>query len=487
MDQATEKALRDALGLLQKGEQEEAAAILARILARSPRNEQAWYLLSFALVERERQIYALQRVLRINPDNEQAQARLAVLSGPAVGPVPPPPLISRRAPIVPGPLQSPSRLMKVQPAHVEPQFPRARPIPVMKTVIEWSDNPYPAKGSNPSAAATTAPARILSFPGVGARPEAEFSRTQRMRIRLKLMWRRFREDWRAFSESRLALLGLALIAVFGLMAIAHPILMGTVWPSGIYDPVTGFDLNVFPHPSLPVRGHILGTDSLGRDVLSMLLAATGPTFVLGITAALTTAVVGTVLSVIAAYFRGPADVAITNLADVFLLFPAPIIMVIIGARFRDLGPVPLGLIYGFVTGAGATVLVLRAHALQVVSKPFMEAAHAAGGGAIHQITKHLLPAMLPLAALQMMIAVVGAVVADGFISFFGLTRTTSNWGTVIYDGFVYAGISNSQGGLWHMLLPAALCFSLFALGFYLVSRGLHLVASPALRDDRPRR
>jgi peptide/nickel transport system permease protein len=117
----------------------------------------------------------------------------------------------------------------------------------------------------------------------------------------------------------------------------------------------------------------------------------------------------------------------------------------------------------------------------------MEAAHAAGGGAIHQITKHLLPAMLPLAALQMMIAVVGAVVADGFISFFGLTRTTSNWGAVIYNGFVYAGISNAQGSLWHMLLPAALCFSLFALGFYLVSRGLHLVASPALRDDRPRR
>ena len=133
MDQATEKALRDALGLLQEGEQEEAAAILARILTRSPGNEQGWYLLSFALVERERQIYALQRVLRINPDNEQAQARLAVLSGPAVGPVPPPPLISRRAPIVPGPLQSPSRLMKVQPAHVEPKFPPARPIPVMIT------------------------------------------------------------------------------------------------------------------------------------------------------------------------------------------------------------------------------------------------------------------------------------------------------------------------------------------------------------------
>jgi peptide/nickel transport system permease protein len=228
----------------------------------------------------------------------------------------------------------------------------------------------------------------------------------------------------------------------------------------------------------------LGTDTLGRDVLSMLLAATTPTFLVGLTAALTTAFVGTLMSVIAAYFRGAPDAIITNLADVFLLFPAPIIMVIVGARFRDLGPVPLGMIYGLVTGAGATVIVMRAHALQVVSKPFMEAAHLAGGGALHIITKHLLPAMLPLAALQMMIAVSGAVVADGFISFFGLTRTVNNWGTLIYDAFVYGGIGGASTSMWHMLLPAAICFSLFALGFYLVSRGLHRVASPTIREEQ---
>jgi peptide/nickel transport system permease protein len=230
----------------------------------------------------------------------------------------------------------------------------------------------------------------------------------------------------------------------------------------------------------------LGTDTLGRDVLSMLLAATTPTFVLGLTAALTTAIVGTAMAVTAAYFRGAVDAVITNLADVFLLFPAPVIMVIIGARFRDLGPVPLGLIYGFVTGAGPTAIVLRAHALQVVYKPYMEAAHVAGGGAAHIIPKHLLPAMMPLAALQMMIAVTGAVVADGFISFFGLTRTVSNWGTLIYDAFVYKQLGSSGTSTWHMLLPAALCFSLFAMGFYLVSRGLHRVASPTIREEQGR-
>ena len=315
-------------------------------------------------------------------------------------------------------------------------------------------------------------------------PAVTHSRWHWFKIRAGLAWHRLKMDWAVFAQSRLAILGILLLLLFGAMAIAHPILINTVWPRGIYDPVTGFDMAIFPHPASPGPGHLLGTDTLGRDVLSMLLAATTPTFILGLTAALATAVVGTAMSVTAAYFRGMVDTIITNVADVFLLFPAPVIMVIIGARFRDLGPVPLGLIYGFVTGAGATALVMRAHALQVVSRPYMEAAKVAGGGAVHIITKHLLPAMLPLAALQMMIAVTGAVVADGFISFFGLTRTASNWGTLIYDAFVYADISTAAGATWHMLLPAALCFSLFAMGFYLVSRGLHRVASPTIREEQ---
>jgi peptide/nickel transport system permease protein len=213
----------------------------------------------------------------------------------------------------------------------------------------------------------------------------------------------------------------------------------------------------------------------------MILAATQSTFVVGLTAALMTALVGTTLSVLAAYFQGSVDTVITNLADVFLLFPAPIIMIIIGARFRELKPVHLGLIYGVVTGAGATTIVMRSHGLQVVAKPFMSAARIAGGGPFHMITTHMLPSMLPLAALQMMVAVTGAVVADGFISFFGLTRNVTSWGTIIYDALVYGSAVGDIAESWNMLVPASICFSLFALGFYLVSRGLHRVASPTLR------
>jgi len=490
MDQTIDDALQEALSLLKRNRAREASAILARVLARDPDNEQGWHMLSYTLQDPQKRTYALRRVLAINPANRAARAALQGIAGTATVPAP-----STALPSQPAPDSQEAVLQAPQPADETP------------TPLGSTHQPSPpalagtgAAGPPPSSLATrrglskghtaTATRKIIPFPGTTFAPERIYTPGQRLKIRARLSWRRLKGDWNVFSQSGLAVFGLVLIVLFALMAIAHPILMATIWPRAIYDPVTGFDMAVFPHPLPPAwveggsRAHLLGTDTLGRDVLSMLLAATTPTFVVGLTAALSTAFVGTLMSVIAAYFRGVPDAVITNLADVFLLFPAPIIMVIVGARFRDLGPVPLGMIYGLVTGAGATVIVMRAHALQVVSKPFMEAAYLAGGGALHIITKHLLPAMLPLAALQMMIAVSGAVVADGFISFFGLTRIVNNWGTLIYDAFVYGGIGGVSTSMWHMLLPAAICFSLFALGFYLVSRGLHRVASPTIREEQ---
>lgn len=313
-------------------------------------------------------------------------------------------------------------------------------------------------------------------------PSTTFSARQRLSIRLSLSRTRLAAAWKTFSQDRLAVLGLLLIAIFAIMAAAHPILMRTVWERRLFDPFTGFDPDLIPHPAAPTNVHLLGTDALGRDVLSMLLAATTPTFIIGLTAAVTTALLALLISIPAAYFRGKTDIMLTNLMDVMILLPAPILMVIIGARWRELGPMPLGLIYGTITGLGSAAIVLRTAALKVVAKPFMQAAHISGGGAAHIMFKHFLPNMLPLAALQMMIAVSGAVIADGFISFFGLQRTTLNWGTLIYDAFLYANIGGS-GSQWHVLLPAALSFSLFALAFYLVSRGLHRVADPRLHEN----
>jgi peptide/nickel transport system permease protein len=311
-----------------------------------------------------------------------------------------------------------------------------------------------------------------------ARPFPEH-RGRRRQMLGAVNWRRFRSSWRTFAESRIAVFGLALIVLFGIMSIAHPILRATVWQKGYYDPVTGYDMDLM-HPSSPSSRHLLGTDSLGRDVLSMLLSATRPTFVVGIAAALSTAVIATAIGVVSAYYRGAVDGILTHLSDAFLLLPAPILMVIIGMRFREIGPTPLGLIYGLVAGAGGAAIVMRSHALTVMNRPFIEAARIAGGGGRHIMVRHVLPHMLPLAALYMMLAVTGAVVADGFISFWGFSRSYLNWGTIIYSSFVYSSVLAS-GVEWHVLIPPSMALSLFAAAFYFVSRGLHRLADPRLR------
>ncbi len=312
-------------------------------------------------------------------------------------------------------------------------------------------------------------------------PEYHLGRRKKISVWLESHRRNLRAGWWIYTRNRLAVFGLVLFILYAVMAIAHPILMETVWPKGVYDPFTGYDLDIFIHPSLPSPRHLLGTDTLGRDVFSILLAATTPTFQMAIVAALTTALVGTVVGAVSAYYRGRVDGFFTHLADLSLLVPAPLLMVVIGFVL-DIKPVEFGLLYGVLTGLGGVAIVLRAHALTIVSRPFIEASKVAGGGAAHIIFRHLIPHMLPLAAVNMMLTVTGAVFADGFVAFLGLSRAKLNWGSMIYDAFTYQAISENLA--WNVLIPSALAISLFAAAFYFVSRGLQDVVDPRLADRR---
>lgn len=305
-------------------------------------------------------------------------------------------------------------------------------------------------------------------------------RVRRLRQSIGATWRRFKIAWQVFARSRLALLGMALLVTLLLMAIAHPILLATVWPRGIYDPVTGYDLNI-AHPSKPSFSHLLGTQITGIDIFSLLLVATRNSFTLGLTAGIVAAVIGVAIGVLAAYFRGNTDIVLSKLSDVFLLLPAPIFMAFVGAVSKSMGPFTLGVIYGLIAGIGSTAILMRTYALTIMAKSYIKVAQVAGGSAVYIIIRHVLTAMLPMVVLQMLLVATGAVVADGFLSFIGVTRYVVNWGTMLA---VSERLHEAIGGgtQWWAILPPVIAFSLFGLAFYLVSRGMHLVAEPRLRE-----
>lgn len=272
--------------------------------------------------------------------------------------------------------------------------------------------------------------------------------------------------------------GGTIILLFGVAALVYPLLIDTVWRGSVYNPVAGFDPSIV-HPSSMSARHLLGTDDLGRDVLSMLLAASRPVWVLSITAAVTTALFAVAVGSVGALFRGWVDGLLSHVSDGFLLLPAPIFVLIVAEQV-DLTPTRFGVIYGLITGLGAGAIVLRSQALRVMAEPFIDAARVAGAGRMRILVRHLVPHLVPMATLYMMLSVVGVVVAHGFAAYLGQAPSEVSWGGMVYYGITF-GRQFGLGIPWTALLAPALALSLFAGGFYMVSAGLREVLDPRLR------
>ena len=327
---------------------------------------------------------------------------------------------------------------------------------------------------------------------------------------------------RTFLRNRLAVIGLIIVLLFAGSLVVRVVLWQTVWEgqTRIYDPATGYDAPIERlvvvdevgdpateiersearldgfldarvgdvierpiQPAPPSGTHWFGTDPFGRDVFSMVLAGATPAFIVGITAALSTALFGSLVATLSAVFRGWVDAVLSKLSDVALLLPAPLAMIIVGAgAFEgDITPFWFGFLYGVVAGLGTTAIVLRAHALSVMGRPFIDAARVAGTGRMRLAFRHLLPHVVPLAGVSMFTAVVGAVVAHGFAAWLSFADDVVNWGAMMFMGLSLLGRLGGEIA-WNVLLAGALAISLFSTSFYLVSLGIRDVALP--RTDR---
>lgn len=309
-------------------------------------------------------------------------------------------------------------------------------------------------------------------------PVATSLQTPLWRVRLRLWMRGLRTNLALFAENPIGLVGVAIIFFFFMLTIIHPILMKTVWDKNTYHPWQGYDATVPAHPSPPSPTHLLGTDPLGRDVLSQLMWSTRSEFILGIVAALVTVFIATTIGAVSAYYGGMIDSFFMRLADIVLMMPFYTILIVMAALLDLTLPV-LAVVLGLLSGFGGATIIIKSQALTIKVRTYIEAARVAGGGDWHIISRHIIPNLLPISFYFMMITVNAAIASEAVLSFFGLLSIRMSWGLMIYTAS-YAGYL-LDFEKWWLIFPASISISSLCAAFYLVGRALDEIINPRLR------
>ncbi|HJS71307.1 MAG TPA: ABC transporter permease [Acidimicrobiia bacterium] len=282
--------------------------------------------------------------------------------------------------------------------------------------------------------------------------------------------------------------GLILVVFFLLVIVAHPVFQSTIWDREfrVYDPAIGYDARVI-HPSGPSADHWLGTDSLGRDVVSMFTYSARYSVVVALAAGLTIGVVSLLLGSIAAYKKGLVDSLITHFSDAMVFLPAILAVWIIGigADSTSFGALEVGVTFGVIYGLGPATATVRASAMSVMAKPFIDAARLAGAGMTRTVTRHMLPHLVPHAAVQAMIGIAGAVTAEAFLAFRSGVGDNVGFGYLVFEGLTYGELFSGVLNIpWWMMITGAVGITLLAGAFYLIGVGLREVFDPHSLDPR---
>lgn len=282
--------------------------------------------------------------------------------------------------------------------------------------------------------------------------------------------------------------GLALLVFFILVVAAHPVFQATIWDGEftVYDPFIGYDTQVV-HPAGPSADHWLGTDSLGRDVVSMFTFSARHSVAVALSAGLATAVVCLLLGSIAAYRKGWVDSVITHVSDAMVFLPALLAVYVIGigADLTAFSALDVGITFGVLYGLGPATATVRAAALSVMERPFIDAARLAGAGITRTVTRHLMPHLVPHAAVQAMIGVAGAVTAEAFLAFRSGIGANIGFGYLVFEGLtwgeLFAGVLDTP---WWVMITGAAGITLMAGAFYLIGVGLREIFDPHSLDPR---
>lgn len=260
----------------------------------------------------------------------------------------------------------------------------------------------------------------------------------------------------------LACSGFVIISIIFMLAMLAP------WIAP-YDPN---EINVKAILLEPSIAHWMGTDGLGRDVLSRMLFGGRVSLLVGLVAVGISTAIGIVLGALAGFYRGWVDMVIMRLVDVMLSIPSFFLILAVIA-FLTPSIINIMIVIGLTSWMGVTRLV-RAEFLSLCDREYVLASRTLGAKDFRLIFRHLLPNSLTPIIVSAVLGVAGAVLLESGLSFLGLgvQAPQASWGNILTDGKEYI-----QFAWWLSLFPG-LAILMTVLGYNLLGEGLRDALDP---------
>ncbi|MCL0048034.1 ABC transporter permease [Dehalococcoidia bacterium] len=276
------------------------------------------------------------------------------------------------------------------------------------------------------------------------------------------------EVFRRLKKHRLAMIGAAIILALVLIAVLAPFIAP-------HDPI---EQNLEHRLLSPNTEYLLGTDNLGRCILSRLIHGTSVSLQIGVMVVGIAAFVGVTLGLIAGYRGGLTDELIMRIVDILLAFPGIILaLAIAGILGPSLYNVMLALA---VIGWTSYARVVRGSVLSVKEKEFVEAAQALGTGEARIMFRHILPNVMAPVIVMATLGMAHVILAAAALSFLGLGAQppTPEWGSMLNDGRAFMRSAP------HLTIFPGLAIMVTVLAFNFLGDGLRDILDPRLKEMR---
>jgi len=277
---------------------------------------------------------------------------------------------------------------------------------------------------------------------------------------------RQREFWARLKRNRMAMTGLALVLGLFVVSVFAP------WLAP-YDP-NSINLKQVLMPPSPA--HYLGTDTLGRDVLSRIIYGSRVSLKVGFVAVGLATLIGLFVGALAGYYGGWVDQGLMRLVDLMLCFPAFfLILAVIAVLEPSIWNIMV--VIGLTGWMGVARLV-RAEFLSLREREFVTAARALGAGDTRLILRHMLPNALAPVMVSATLGVAGAILTESALSFLGLgvQPPTPSWGNILT-----AGKDNIEIAWWLSVFPG-LAILVTVMSYNLLGEGIREAIDPRLKE-----